>query len=76
MISEESTQTRLCNKADIVVISPEYRLAPDAPYPAAVEDVSKVRNVQSSGLVSRMYLVYSAGKSSFGCGSRVNAVWE
>lgn len=38
--SEESTYTRICQGAQTVVVSVEYRMAPDWPYPAAVEDVS------------------------------------
>lgn len=41
--SEESLSTRLCAQARAVVVSPEYRLAPDSPYPAAIEDVRLAR---------------------------------
>lgn len=35
----DSTARRLCNLADCVVISVGYRLAPEDPFPAAVDDV-------------------------------------
>jgi len=38
--SEESLNTRLCATAKVVVVSPEYRMVPEHPYPAAIEDVS------------------------------------
>lgn len=37
--THDQTCRRLCSGADVVVLSVDYRLAPEAAYPAAVEDV-------------------------------------
>jgi acetyl esterase len=34
----DATMRRLCNAADVIVISVDYRLAPEHPYPAAADD--------------------------------------
>jgi len=53
--SENSFSTRMCKNANCVVVSVDYRLGPEQPYPAAVEDSWE-----------SLQWVYNQGKSEIG----------
>lgn len=66
--AEAATATRLCETLNAVVVSVEYRLAPEHPYPAGVEDCYAglawmERNAEALGFDSRRLAVFgtSAG---------------
>ncbi|KAJ8495649.1 hypothetical protein ONZ51_g1622 [Trametes cubensis] len=53
--TENSFSTNMCNRARCVVVSVDYRLGPENPYPAAVEDA-----------IEALQWVYSQGKTTLG----------
>ncbi|OSD03127.1 hypothetical protein PYCCODRAFT_1366208 [Trametes coccinea BRFM310] len=53
--TENSFSTNMCNRARCVVVSVDYRLGPEEPYPAAVEDA-----------VEALQWVYNQGKAELG----------
>ena len=75
MFSEESSHTRLCNGADMVVISPEYRLAPEWPYPAAIEDVSTDAHMLEDDLADRP-ATSVLGSVDVDVGRRISQTWN
>ncbi|KAI0778246.1 alpha/beta hydrolase fold-domain-containing protein [Trametes elegans] len=53
--AENAFSTNMCNRARAVVVSVDYRLGPEQPYPAAIEDA-----------VESLYWVYNQGKETLG----------
>lgn len=66
--SHDSTCRWLCNRGDVAVLSVDYRLAPEAPFPAGVDDATAVTLAVLSGEVEGVdpSRVATAGDSAGG----------
>lgn len=66
--SHDSVCRYFCNHGQFVVLSVDYRLAPENPYPAAIDDATKVTSVVLSGAIPGVDAnkVVTAGDSAGG----------